>query len=261
MIQLPGFELSGLARIGASIALVVVAVVISRWQQADLEADLLIATVRGFVQLIAIGYLLEFIFGLDHPIWTTLLLAVMTLTAGWVAGSRAPKVPHARPLALIAIAAGTALTIGSLVGLGVFAYDPQTIIPIGGMIVGNAMTTCALTMNRLADDLHTQQAQVQTALALGASGRQASLPQFRRALKSAMIPIIDTTKTVGLIKLPGAMTGMILAGASPLEAVRLQMIVMYMLVGATAFTGLSAATLTYRQFFTPAHQLVLGQAG
>jgi putative ABC transport system permease protein len=261
MIQLPGFDLSGLERIGASVALVILAIAISRWQRADLEADLLIATVRGFVQLIAIGYLLEFIFGLNHPIWTTLLLAVMTLTAGWVAGSRAHAVPHARPLALLAIATGTALTLGTLVALGVFAYDPQTIIPIGGMVVGNAMTTCALTMNRLSDDLRTEQAQVQTALALGASGRQASLGQFRRALKSAMIPMIDTTKTVGLIKLPGAMTGMILAGASPLKAVQIQMIVMYMLVGATAFTGLSAAYLTYRQFFTPAHQLVLGQAG
>ena len=86
------------------------------------------------------------------------------------------------------------------------------------------------------------------------------MEQFRRSLRSAMVPIVDTTKTVGLIKLPGAMTGMILAGASPMQAVQLQLIVMYMLVGASTFTGLIAAYLTYRQFFSPAYQLQLGES-
>jgi len=107
------------------------------------------------------------------------------------------------------------------------------------------------------DGLVDQRDLIESKLALGATSRQASLTQFQRTIVSAMTPIVDTTKTVGLIKLPGAMTGMILAGASPLEAVQLQIIVMYMLVGAATFTGLVAAWLTYRQFFSPAHQLVL----
>ncbi len=257
MISLPAIELNALGRVGASIALVLLAGMISRWQKADLEKDLFVSTVRSFIQLIAIGYVLQFVFGLDHPLWTTILIVIMTLMAGSVAGKRVKTIPHAMVLALISIAIGAVLTIGSLLLLGVFTYDPQTIIPIGGMVIGNSMTACTLTMKHLAEDLRDQQAQVEASLALGASGRQASLKQFRRALQSAMIPIIDTTKTVGLIKLPGAMTGMILAGASPLEAVQIQMIVMYMLVGASTFTGLSAAYLTYRQFFTPTHQLIL----
>jgi len=91
---------------------------------------------------------------------------------------------------------------------------------------------------------------------LGATKRQAANQQMRRALTTGMTPIVDNTKTVGLISLPGAMTGMILAGAAPLEAVQLQIIVMYMLMGAAAFSGLTATFLTYRQFFTPAHQLI-----
>ena len=104
--------------------------------------------------------------------------------------------------------------------------------------------------------MRDQRLVIESQLALGATSRQASLTQFRRALRSAMTPIIDSTKTVGLITLPGAMTGMILAGASPSKAVQLQIIVMYMLVGAANFAGLIAAYLTYRQFFTVEHQLI-----
>ena len=257
MISLPSPELEGLGRVAASILLVFIAIGISRWQKADLEKDMLVAVIRSFVQLIAIGYVLEFVFNQDNPFWTTIILAVMTLIASRTAGQRGKRVPHAQAVALISVSLGSILTLGTLLILGVFAYEPQTVIPIGGMVIGNAMVVAALVMNRLADDYHREQTQIETALALGATSKQASQPQQRRALRSAMIPIIDTTKTVGLIKLPGAMTGMILAGASPLEAVQLQMIVMYMLVGASAFTGLAAAYLTFRQFFTAVHQLVL----
>lgn len=260
MISLPFFDLQGLARVAAAIVLVIIAMAISRWRQADLEKDMMVAVVRSFVQLIAIGYALEFIFGQDSVWWTLLVLAVMTAVAGRTAGQRGSDIPNATAVALAAITGGSILTLGTLVALRVFAFEPQTIIPIGGMVIGNAMTTAALVMKRLATDYNNQQNQIETALALGATSQQASQPQLRQALQSAMIPIIDTTKTVGLIKLPGAMTGMILAGASPLEAVQLQMIVMYMLVGASAFTGLIAAFLTFRQFFTPTHQLILPES-
>jgi len=248
-------NLSDLPRIGLALALVLAAMIISRWQRADLEKDLAIATVRSFVQLIAIGYLLELIFNQDNPLWTTMLLAIMTVIAARTSGRRGRNTPAATRIALASIGLGSAITLGVLVIAGVFDYTPQVIIPIGGMVIGNAMTIASQVMDRMAVDLTEQRGVIEARLALGATSRQASHLQFRRALRSAMIPHIDTTKTTGLIKLPGAMTGMILAGASPLEAVQLQLIVMYMLVGAVAFTGLIAAYLMYRAFFTSAHQL------
>jgi putative ABC transport system permease protein len=125
------------------------------------------------------------------------------------------------------------------------------------MIVGNTMVVTGLVMSRLRDDLKLQRAQVEAALALGATARQAARQQMRRALATGLAPIVDNTKTVGLISLPGAMTGMILAGASPLEAVQLQIIVMYMLIGAAAFSGLMTIFLTYPRFFTRWQQLRL----
>jgi putative ABC transport system permease protein len=253
-------DLQGIERVILSIVFILIAAAVSRWQESDLEKDLLIATFRSFVQLIAIGYVLELVFTSNNPIFTLVILLVMTAIAGHTTANRAKKTPNARPIALLSIGVGAGLTLGLLVILGVFPFVPQFIIPIGGMIIGNAMTTATLVITRLTSEFNDQRNMIESKLALGATSRQASLTQFQRTIKSAMTPIIDTTKTVGLIKLPGAMTGMILAGAKPLEAVQLQIIVMYMLVGAATFTGLIAAYLTYRQFFTPMHQLVFESA-
>ena len=250
--------LQGIERVLLSVAFVVIAAAISRWQSSDLEKDLAIAAARSFIQLIAIGYALELVFEMNYPIFTFAILLLMISIGGRTSGARAKQTPNGVLVALLAIGIGSSLTIAILVLLGVFDFVPQDIIPIGGMIVGTSMTTATLVITRLSSDFHDQRDLIESKLALGATGRQASLYQFQRVISGAMTPIIDTTKTVGLIKLPGAMTGMILAGASPLEAVQLQIIVMYMLVGAATFTGLIAAWLTYRQFFSPAHQLVLG---
>jgi putative ABC transport system permease protein len=181
----------------------------------------------------------------------------MVAIAGHTAGKRGRGVPRSRFVATVAISVGVALTLGLLVALQVFPFQPRYIIPVAGMVVGNAMTVCGLVMARLRDDLKMQRLQVETALALGAAPAQAVQGQLRRALATGMTPIVDNTKTVGLISLPGAMTGMILAGAPALEAVQLQIIVMYMLIGAASFTGATAAFFTYRQFFAKQHQLTV----
>ena len=247
-------------RVGASLALVALAALLSYWQRAGLGKDLAIATVRSFVQLIAIGYALELIFNQDNLWWTLLIIAVMLGVAGYTSAGRAQGIPNALFITNASIGFGAVLTVGLLVALGIFDLSPQFIIPIAGMVIGNTMTTCSLVMGRLRDDVRDQRNQIETALALGATGRQAVQPIVRRSIRAAMVPIIDTTKTVGLIKLPGAMTGMILAGASPLDAVQLQIIVMYMLTGATAFTALAAAYLTAQVFFSKYHQLTVPAA-
>ena len=255
--MLESIPLDQLTRILAALALVLLAALISRWQKLDLEKDILIASVRAFVQLIAIGYALTFIFAIESPLAILSLLAVMTLIAGYTSGKRGQGVPHASRVALLSIAFGAALTLGLLVSLGVFEFEAQQIIPIAGMVIGNSMNVCSLVMGRVRDEINGRAPQIEAALALGATGRRAARPYLRTSLHAGMTPIIDSTKTVGLIQLPGAMTGMILAGATPLEAVQLQIIVMYMLIGAASFTGLAAVWLTYNQFFTPNQQLLL----
>lgn len=238
-----------------ALTLVIVAVAISYWQRVGLEQSMLIAVARAFVQLIAIGYALQLIFDADRPIWIFLILLVMLTVGGLTAGNRAGAIPNARAIATVSIGTSVLLTLGTLLLLQVFELTPREIIPVGGMIIGNAMTSTGLTMARLRDDMQGSRQEIETALALGASSRLAARRQLRSALMTGMTPIVDSTKTVGLIALPGTMTGLILAGSPPLEAVQIQLVVMYMLIGAAAFAALVATFLTYRQFFTAAHQL------
>lgn len=249
--------LSWMPRIAGALTLVAVAAGISRWQRLDLERNILIAVSRAFMQLVAIGYALDLIFNSENPLWIVLIISVMVLVAGLTAGQRARGIPRSKRIATLAIGSSTATVLATLLVLRVFELQARFIIPIAGMIIGNAMTATGLAMARLRDDMIVQQAQIEASLALGATSRQAINELMRIALRTGMMPIIDKTKTVGLISLPGAMTGMILAGASPLEAVRLQIVVMYMLVGAVAFASLAATFLTYPQCFTSAHQLLL----
>jgi putative ABC transport system permease protein len=124
------------------------------------------------------------------------------------------------------------------------------------MIISGAMNTTSLVMTRLRDDLAANRREVEARLSLGQTSHEAAGPWHRAALRHGMLPSVDQTKVVGLVALPGAMTGMILAGASPLAAVRLQLVVMYMLLGGSAFAALVAGELTVRRLFTPSHQLI-----
>jgi putative ABC transport system permease protein len=126
------------------------------------------------------------------------------------------------------------------------------LIPLGGMVIGNSMNTASLILSRVRDDVNAQRLNIEAALALGATCRQAISPILKTSLKSAMIPLIDATKTTGIIFLPGAMVGMIIAGADPLEAVRLQVVVLYMLLGSVSIAAIVVGLLSYRSFFTPA---------
>lgn len=248
-----------LLRLGSTLTLVILAAVISRWQRLALEGQMLVAVARAFIQLIAIGYVLALVFETDSPFFILLIVGVMITIAGITSGQRGAGIPRATAVALASIAISAGLTLGLLVVLDVFTFTPQNIIPIAGMVVGNSMNACSLVMVRLHDEFKAQRAQIEAALALGASARQAAMPHIRRALIAGMTPIIDGTKTVGLIQLPGAMTGMILAGAPPLDAVQLQIIVMYMMMGAVAYAAMAATFFTYRQFFTRAHQLAFAE--
>jgi len=253
-----GSVLSGpvtLGDVALSVSLVVVAVGISAWQRLGLEGDMTVATVRSFVQLIAVGYVLSYIFS-GHGGLTVLAVAVMVGVASLTSRGRAKRVPWSGVIALASIAVATAATLGALAALGIIPTSAQAVIPLGSMIISGAMNTTSLVMSRLRDDFAANRREIEARLSLAQTSRQASQPWLRSALRSGMLPSVDSTKVVGLVALPGAMTGMILAGASPLAAVRLQLVVMYMLLGGTAFAALVAGHLTVGRLFTDSHQLV-----
>ena len=249
-----GIDVS-LEQVLAALALVALAAAVSRWRGADLEGDIGIAVVRSFIQLTAIGYVIQIIFDEDSFALVLGLLAVMVGFGALTARSRARGVPNALGPLLLGLTAAAAVTLGLVVGLGIFDPTPRYLVPVGGMVIGNAMTAAAVALNRLGDDVHDHAREIEATLSLGATSSQAVAPIVRRSLRSGMITLIDSTKTTGLIFFPGTMVGMLLAGADPTDAVRLQLILLYLLIGATTVAALLAVTLARRNFFTPAHQL------
>jgi putative ABC transport system permease protein len=241
--------------VAGSLALVAIAAAVSLWRRADVEQDLGLAVLRSFLQLTAVGYVIQAIFDTDS-LWLVVgLLLVMVGFGSVTARSRARGVPRVLGPIVLALGAAAAVTLGLVLALGVFEAEPRYLVPVGGMVIGNSMTAAAVALNRLADEVRSQANRIEAVLALGATSRQAAAGLVTSSLRSGLIPLIDSTKTTGVVFFPGTMVGMLVAGAEPVDAVRLQLILLWTLLGAVAMAALVAVSLGYRGFFTPAHQL------
>lgn len=239
----------------ASVLLVGVAIAVSMRARLGLTRELLVAAVRAFVQLVAVGVILTVLFTRAGLLGALAWVAGMVLIAGLVAAGRAKALPNGRLVAWTAVGTGTATTLGVLLLVGVIEPIPSVVVPVGGMVVSGAMTAAILTMRRLTETAHEQRLDIEARLALGLTGEQAMVPHMRRAVIVALLPAIDSTKVVGLIALPGAMTGLILAGVEPIVAVRYQIVVMYMLLAAASVSAIVTAHLSRRALFDDADRL------
>lgn len=244
-----------LGEVAATLVLVAIAAAVSFWRRADVEKDLGIAVLRSFLQLIAMGYVIQAIFDSDS-LWVVVGLLVAMVAFGTVTVTRrAAGIPGVWLPAAVGLTVAAAGTLAIVLILGVFPPTPQYLVPVGGMVIGNAMNAASVALNRLVDEVNGSARLIEAALALGATARQASAGLVSRSLRSAMIPIIDQTKNTGVVFFPGTMVGMLVAGADPIDAVRLQLILLWSLMGSVALAGMLATGLGYRGFFTPAHQL------
>jgi UDP-glucose/iron transport system permease protein len=244
-----------LGEVAATLALVALAAAVSFRRRAELEEDIAVAVVRSFIQLTAIGYVIQAIFDSDSLWLVAALLAVMVGFGSLTAWRRAAAVPRSLWPLVLALTVAAATTLGLVLALGVFDPKPRYLVPVGGMVIGNAMTAAAVSLNRLGDEIRASARQIEATLALGATARQATAALVTRSLRSGMIPLIDSTKTTGIVFFPGTMVGMLLAGATPVSAVRLQLILLWTLLGSVALSSVVATALGYQGFFTRAHQL------
>ena len=240
----------------ASVALVLLALAVTARDRLGLSREIAVAAVRAFVQLLAVGALLLFVFEHGGLAAAFFWLAVMVVIAGFVAGRRAAALPNGVRSAMTAIAIAVTITVGVLLVFQVIATTPEVVIPVGGMVVSGAMAATALTLRRVQTSAIEQRERVEARLSLGLTVVDAFAPEQREAVRTALIPAIDTTKVVGLISLPGAMTGLILAGVDPLDAIRYQIVVMYMLLSAAALSAYFAARFARGSLFADNARLV-----
>ncbi len=249
-----------LPQLALALLLVGVVIAISVRQGLGIGTDLIVGSLRAVVQLYLVGFILALVFHAARWYWVLLILAVMTAVAAQAATSRLAKpIPGGHGIATLALTISTAVTLAYVIGVIVRVrpwYDPQYIIPITGMILGSAMTSAALAGDSLQNDLGVRADEVEARLALGFSGREAVQPMTRMALRAAMIPTVTGMMTVGLVQLPGMMTGQILAGSAPLLAIKYQLVVVFMQAAATALAALLFVRLTAGRYLTPTHQFL-----
>jgi putative ABC transport system permease protein len=247
---------TGYWQVLAALALVALAFILTRYKKIPVEKEIAIGSVRGFIQLVAVGYVLEFIFKSESTWLILLSVMIMILVAAYTAGQRAEHFKNGFSISLVALVAGSLITLGIMLALNIITAEARYIIPLAGMIISNSMNAASLAFNRIGSDLKNNRLAVETALALGKNWRQASQKYYREAVKAAMISILNFFKTVGIVALPGAMTGMILAGVTPIKAVLIQIIVGYMLLSAISISAIIAVELSVRKFFNAAEQFV-----
>ncbi|MCP4703442.1 MAG: iron export ABC transporter permease subunit FetB [candidate division Zixibacteria bacterium] len=245
---------TGYVQVLTAFLLVVVAFILSRVKSISVEKEIAYGSVRAFIQLIAVGYALEFIFNSESIYLVLLSVLVMLLVASYTAGQRARMFKGGFIISFISLSIGSLVTLGLMLVLKIISPEARYIIPLTGMIISNSMNAVSITFDRIGSDLKGNRLEVETALALGKSWRQASGRFYRGSVRAGMISILNFMKTAGIVALPGAMTGMILAGVSPLKAVLIQVIVAYMILSSTTISSIVAGEIVIRKYFNDAEQ-------
>ncbi|MEE8599443.1 ABC transporter permease [Euzebya tangerina] len=239
--------------IGVAVALVLILVAAGvSWRfRLGLIRDLGGATVLALVQLLIVGSALGLIIAPEQPIAYSWVWVVGIIGAAvWTVRSRVPHAPGVTVAAALAFGATAAVSLGVLFGLRVFPLEGRTLIPLAGMALGNSMTATIVAARTMTERFVSDIGQVEAGLALGMTPGQAVEPMLRLVLRDALSPQIERTRTVGIVSLPGAMVGLILAGVEPVDAVLVQIVVMYLVLGAVATSTSVIALVISRQLFT-----------
>jgi len=222
-------------------------------------------TVRTFAQLFLMGYALKIIFGLDSSLLVILVFSLMIAFSARIVMKQVSEksVRYGQPVFISVFVTYMAVTVvvtGVIVGVEPW-WEPQYFLTMGGMVVGNSMNALSLALERLFSGLKDKRDEIEMRLCLGADSWEASSAVVRDAVKAGMIPSINSMMGVGIVFIPGMMTGQIVAGADPLQAVRYQIVVMLMITASTALTAFLAVLLARRRCFNKAHRLLVSGRG
>lgn len=235
--------------------LVLVAMGISQKEKLGLTKDIFMAVVRTVLQLIFVGYILKFIFQASNVFLSLAMVLIILYNASVQANKRNPNSKKSLLHPFLALLASTGLTLTILILSEAIQFIPSQVIPISGMLASNAMTAIGLSYRAMYKSFTDNRQQVLEKLSLGATVKLASQDILREAIKTGMQPTIDSAKTVGLVSLPGMMSGLIFAGVDPVHAIRYQIMVMFMLLSATSLASVIASYAAYQTYFTNKAQL------
>ena len=234
---------------------VLIPFILSKTLRLGLEKDIFIATIRSIIQLLAVGYVLSFVFAADSVVYMLLMVLLMIVVATLNARKKGRWIRGITWKIATAIIAVEVITQGVLLGFGIVPATPQYIIPISGMMIGNAMVLSILFLNRFKAEVEAREDEIELILSLGGTPKQAIHRQLIDAIKASMIPTIESQKTIGLVQLPGMMSGQIIAGADPIQAVQFQLLIIFALLTCAAVASTIVGFTSYRTLFNEQMQL------
>ncbi|ANU24512.1 ABC transporter permease [Planococcus donghaensis] len=235
---------------------VLIPLVLSKTLKLGLEKDTIIATLRSIVQLLAVGYVLKFVFDSDSLLYIFMMVGLMVVAATHNAQKKGAAIQGITTKVAVTLISVEVLTQSILLGFNITPATAQYIIPISGMVIGNSMVLSILFLNRFTAEVESQQDQTELILSLGGTPKQAIHRQLITSIKASMIPTIESQKTVGLVQLPGMMSGQIIAGADPIQAVQFQLLIMFLLLTTAAVTSVMLGYLSYPTLFNQRMQLL-----
>jgi len=239
--------------------LILIGAAVSLWLRLRMEGTLLIASVRTVVQLALLGLILHWIFDVDR--WAIVLgiALVMTIIAGLTAAGRAKRqFRGVHAITTVSVMTSSWLVTGYVLGV-VFQgldpwYHPQYSIPLLGMVLGNTLNGISVGLSTLTESLTRHRDRIEMLTALGATRGEAAAESIREAVRTGMIPIVNSMMIVGLVSFPGMMTGQIVSGVEPGQAVRYQIVIMFLIAGATALGTFTVVHLATYRLFAPDHR-------
>lgn len=243
--------------LGLTALLLVIPIIISYKEGLHIIKDLIVATLRAVVQLIILGFLLHYIFKINDKWLLVLCVFVIIVNASWNTISRSsPVMHHVFLISFVAIFVGTALPLVGTIATGAIQFTANEVIPIGGMLANNGLIAINLAYQNLDRAFVQDGTNIESKLSLAATTKLASKGAIRESIRLAIVSTIDSVKTYGLVSIPGMMTGLIIGGVPPLQAIKFQLLVVFIHTTATIMSALIATYLSYGQFFNARHQLV-----
>ncbi len=242
--------------LGLTLIFVLIPLVLSKTLHLHLEKDTAIAAIRSIIQLLAVGYVLQFVFDSENFIYIVLMLMLMIGAATQNARKKGASIKGITWKLIVAYVFIEVLTQSILLGLQITPATAQYIIPISGMVIGNSMVLSILFLNRFTAELQNQREQTELILSLGGTPKQAIHRQLITSIRASTIPTIESQKTIGLVQLPGMMSGQIIAGADPVQAVLFQLLVLFLLLTTAVVTSIILGFLSYPTLFNERMQFL-----
>jgi UDP-glucose/iron transport system permease protein len=246
----------GFAQAAVATLLAFAVMLLARQRKIHLERETVVALARGIVQITAVGSILVLL--LRGPAWTgVFLLALMVLAAARISAGRSKGLPKSFQVSLYAIGAGAGSVIALMTWAGVIDTVITSLVPIGSMLIANAMNTNSLVMNRFRSEVESHVGLIETGLALGADSKQTVAPYVAASLQTSLIPALDSLRSLGIVWIPGLMAGMLLSGARPIYAAVYQFVTISMILSSSGLTALICSLLIRGSAFSPAEQFTL----